>query len=90
MNAYLICEASIFFCHYYKSGVPTRTRKLPRSDDKGGDEQPDDDDNEILDIILYFGRYYGKLKTTMFSDEEFNDVHAYILLNEDKMKPFIE
>nr|KAJ0190817.1 hypothetical protein LSAT_V11C800410700 [Lactuca sativa] len=34
INAYLLREASIFFSHYFESGVPTRNRKLPRNDNE--------------------------------------------------------
>lgn len=85
VNAYLLRKASIFFSHYFESGVSTRNRKVPQNDD-GGDKQSDDDDNETLDIFSYPGRHYGKLKIKMFSNEEFIVAHSYILLNEDRIK----
>ncbi|KAL4590703.1 hypothetical protein LXL04_003644 [Taraxacum kok-saghyz] len=88
VNAYLLREAANFCSYYFEPNVLTRNRNVPRNDD-GGDDRGDDD-NEILTIFSYPGRAYGKLKKKMLTDEEFNAVHAYILLNEDQMLPYIE
>nr|KAJ0208042.1 hypothetical protein LSAT_V11C500277330 [Lactuca sativa] len=88
VNAYLLREASIFCSHYFETGIPTHNRRLPRNDDGGGNEQPDDN-IEILDIFSYPGYHYGRFSNRMLSDEELHVVHTYILLNEDKIKHYI-
>ena len=85
---YLLRETSIFCSHYFETGVPIHNKKLPQNDDGAGDEQPDDE-NESLDIFSYLGCHYGKVKTRLLSNEEFNVAHSYIFRNEYKIKTYI-
>ncbi|KAI3709757.1 hypothetical protein L2E82_39523 [Cichorium intybus] len=84
-NAYLVREASIFCSHYFEPSVHTRNRKVPRNDDGGAE----DDDEEKLAIFTYPGRPYGKLKSRRLNDQEFDAAHSYILVNEEKVQPYL-
>nr|KAJ0211325.1 hypothetical protein LSAT_V11C400180140 [Lactuca sativa] len=70
------------------TGVHTRNINLPRNDDGGGDEQPDDN-NKYLDIFSFPGHQYGRFKTRKLSDDELHAAQTYILLNKDKIKHYI-
>ena len=87
VNAYLLREAAYFCSHYFEANVPARNRNFPRNDD-GGDD-PQQDDNESLQVFTFPGRSYGKAKTRMLTDAELKAAHTYILINEDKMQHYI-
>ena len=88
VNAYLLREAANFWSHYFEPNVHIRNINVPRNDD-GGDDRGDDE-NKILKIFSYSCGAYGKLKKRMLTDEEYQAAHTYILLNEEKMQPYIE
>ncbi|KAI3740466.1 hypothetical protein L2E82_30899 [Cichorium intybus] len=59
---------------------------VPRNDD-GGSE---DDDEEKLTIFAHPGRPYGQIKTRRLTEMEFNAAHSYILVNEEKVQPYLK
>lgn len=85
-NAYLTREASIFCSYYFEPHVYTRNRKVPRNDDGGGEDY----DEEKLSIFSHPGRPYGKLKKRRLNEKEYIAAHTYILLNEEKVQPYIK
>ena len=85
-NAYLIREAANFCSHYFEPTVHTRSRKVRRNDDGGAGP---DGSTDTLSIFSYPGRPFGKLKKRRLTDEEFIAAHSYILLNEEKIKPYV-
>lgn len=85
-NAFLVREASIFCSYYFERHVYTRSRKVPRNDDGGAE----DDDEERLSIFSHPGRPYGKLKSRRLTDMEFHAAHSYILVNEERVQPYLK
>ncbi|KAL4567614.1 hypothetical protein LXL04_023203 [Taraxacum kok-saghyz] len=86
ISVYLTREASFFCSYYFEGHVYTRSRKVPRNDDGGAA----DDDEENLTIFSHPGRPYGKIKTRMLTEKEYIAAQSYILLNEEKVQPYVK
>ncbi|KAL4579754.1 hypothetical protein LXL04_015919 [Taraxacum kok-saghyz] len=84
-NAYLTREASIFCSYCFERHVSTRNRKVPRNDDGGAEV----DDEEQLAVFSHPGRPYGKRKTRRLTENEYIAAHSYIVLNEEKVQPYV-
>lgn len=77
-NAYLVDEASSFCEYYFEEHVSTRHRKAPRND--AGCSQWTENEG-CLSIFKSPGRPLGRGKARYLTEEEYNAVRSYILLN---------
>ncbi|KAJ8770996.1 hypothetical protein K2173_023321 [Erythroxylum novogranatense] len=85
-NAYLVEEASTFCGYYFEPHVNTRGRKFPRNDDGGRTSHA----NGNLSIFSYSGRTSGCATRRMLTEEEIEAAHGYIVLNCEKILPFVQ
>ena len=85
-EAYLLQELSTFGSHYFDADVPCRINRVPRNDDGGDIDAPEN----CLSIFRHPGRGNKKLRTRYLSDEEYITARKYVLLNCEEIDPYTQ
>ncbi|XP_073147797.1 uncharacterized protein [Henckelia pumila] len=85
VEAYIIEEVSTFCASYFEPQVQSRLNRVPRNDDGGSA-----DSSCRLSIFTHPGRALGSRFTTRYlKDDELKAAHRYILMNCEKINPFL-
>jgi len=86
-KAYIVEEISIFISYYFEPHLRTRINRVPRHDDGG--EVPSSGNLSIFSNPRW-PTPQNAIRERYLSEIKFRQAHNYILLNYDKLRPFIK